>query len=90
MYFIDRGIQRRILGSAGEPTGSASEERLFDVFCDGKAILRRMNLRKEVGENHPIVRKISGPEPNAQGKLLLEFIPVTQYATVSAIEVVPQ
>jgi len=90
MYFIDRGIQRRILGSAGEPTGSASEERLFDVFCDGKAILRRMNLRKEVGENHPVVRKISGLEPNAQGKLLLEFIPVTQYATVSAIEVVPQ
>ena len=90
LYFIDRGVQRGTSGSAGTPTGSASEQRLFDVFCDGKAILRRMNLRQEGGENHPVVRRISGLEPNAQGKLLLEFIPVTQYATLSAIEVVPQ
>jgi hypothetical protein len=90
LHLIDRGIQRGISGPAVSPSGSASEERLFDVFCDGKAMLRRMNLRQEAGENHPVVRRISGLEPNAQGKLLLEFIPVTQYATVSAIEVVPQ
>lgn len=90
LHLIDRGIQRGISGPAMAPSGGASDERLFDVFCDGKAILRRMNLRQEAGENHPVVRRISGLEPNAQGKLLLEFIPVTQYATVSAIEVVPQ
>ena len=90
LHLIHRGIQRRIPGPAVSPSGNASEERLFDVFCDGKAILRRMNLRQEAGKNHPVVRRISGLEPNAQGKLLLEFIPVTQYATVSAIEVVPQ
>jgi hypothetical protein len=90
LYFIDRGVQRGTSGSPGTPTGSTSEQHLFDVFCDGKAILRRMNLRQEGGENHPVVRQISGLEPNAQGKLLLEFIPVTQYATLSAIEVVPQ
>ena len=54
LYFIDRGIQRGGVGSAGNATGGASEERLFDVFCDGKAILRRMNLRQEAGENHPV------------------------------------
>jgi len=43
-----------------------------------------------VGENQPLVRKIKGLEPNAQGKLLLEFVPVTRYATVTAIEVVPE
>ena len=45
---------------------------------------------KEVRENRPLVRKIRGMMPNAQGKLLLEFVPVTRYATVTAIEVVPE
>ena len=36
------------------------------------------------------MRKFTGLEPNAQGKLLLEFVPTRDYATVSAIEVVPQ
>jgi len=43
-----------------------------------------------IGENRPLMKKIRGVEPNAQGKLLLEFVPVTRYATVSAIEVVPE
>jgi hypothetical protein len=36
------------------------------------------------------VRKFTGLAPNAQGKLLLEFVPTYDYATVNAIEVVPQ
>ena len=64
--------------------------RLFSLFCNGKVILRDVNLIKEAGENHPLVRKRSGLEPNAQGKLLFEFVPTRKYATVSAIEVVPQ
>jgi hypothetical protein len=87
LYFVERGLNR---GSAATETGGIPEARIFDVFCDGKAIIHRLNLREEAGENRPEVRKISGLEPNAQGKLLLEFIPVAQYATVSAIEVVPE
>ena len=87
LYFVERGLQRS--GAATE-TGTTPGTRLFDVFCDGKVIVHRLNLREEAGENRPVVRKISGLEPNAQGKLLLEFIPVAQYATVSAIEVVAQ
>ena len=49
-----------------------------------------MNIFDNVGENHPLVKKVKGLEPNAQGKLVLEFVPVTRYATVSAIEVVPE
>jgi hypothetical protein len=63
---------------------------VFDVFCNGKAIVHHLNLKKEAGENRPVIRRFSGLEPNAQGKLLLEFVPVSQYATVSAIEVVPE
>jgi hypothetical protein len=29
-------------------------------------------------------------EPNAQGKLLLSFVPVHGYASVTGIEVIPQ
>jgi malectin (di-glucose binding ER protein) len=70
--------------------GSASEGRVFNVFCNGKTVLPNLNIAEEAGENHPLVRKIKGLEPNAQGKILLEFVPVTRYATVTAIEVVPE
>ncbi len=69
---------------------SDSQERVFNVFCNGKAIVSKLNILDETGENRPLVRKIIGLEPNAQRKLLLEFVPVTRYATVSAIEVVPE
>jgi hypothetical protein len=69
---------------------SAAEDRVFNVFCNGKTILSNLNIRDQAGENRPLVRKIKGLEPNAQGKLLLEFVPVTRYATVSAIEVIPE
>ena len=64
--------------------------RLFSVFCNGKEILHEVSLIKEIGANRPLVRKVSGLEPNAQGKLLLEFVPTRNYATVTAIEIVPQ
>lgn len=68
----------------------ATESRVFNVFCNGKTILANLNILQQAGENHPLVRKIKDLEPNAQGKLLLEFVPVTGYATVSAIEVVQE
>jgi len=49
-----------------------------------------VNVLDEVGENRPLVRQFTGLLPNAQGKLLLEFVPSSDYATVSAIEVVSQ
>jgi len=70
-----------------EPT---SEDHVFNVFCNGKTVIDGLDIVKQVGENRPLVRKIKGLEPNAQGKLLLEFVPVTRYATVTAIEVVPE
>jgi hypothetical protein len=70
--------------------GSTVEDRIFNVFCNGEEILSRLNIRAQAGENHPLTQKISGLEPNAQGKLLLDFVPVKGYATVTAIEVLPE
>ena len=79
-------LDRKIL-SQGD--SAASEGRVFNVFCNGKTVLADLNILDQSGENRPLVRKIKGLQPNAQGKLVLEFVPVTRYATVSAIEVVP-
>ena len=89
LYFIER----RFRANHGQPSsdpGTSSRMRLFNVFCNRKLLLRDVNILEEGGENRPLVRKFTGLEPNAQGKLLLEFVPTHDYATVSAIEVVPQ
>jgi hypothetical protein len=71
-------------------SGDDSVSRVFNVFCNGRTVIANLNIREEAGENRPLIRKIKGLEPNAQGKLLLEFVPVAGYATVTAIEVIPQ
>jgi hypothetical protein len=89
-YFVERRFDATNRDRYGgvEPAGPGG--RLFSVFCNGKVILRDLDLIKLGGENHPIIRKVTGLPPNAQGKLLLEFVPTRSYATVSAIEVLPQ
>jgi hypothetical protein len=90
LHFIEH---HAAAGNAEIPQSDGSgstQDRVFNVFCNGKTVLAKLNILDEVGDNRPLVRKIKGLEPNAQGKLLLEFVPVTRYATVSAIEVVPE
>jgi len=92
LHFIEHRAEKApdrnaaLIGSSGAETGA----RVFNVFCNGKTVLANLNIVKEAGENHPLVRKIWGLTPDAQGKLLLEFVPVTRYATVTAIEVVEE
>jgi hypothetical protein len=57
------------------------------VFCNGEVLLQHFDLLKEASQTDVIVRKASGLEPNAQGKLVLSFVPVEGYATVTGIEV---
>ncbi len=68
----------------------AATAHVFNVFCNGKALIENFNLAKEAQKSDVIVRRAVGLEPNAQGKLLLSFVPVEGYATVTGIEVVPQ
>jgi hypothetical protein len=91
-HFIEHRFDASNRDRYGEAssTGGGSGGRLFSVFCNGKGIVRDLDLIQEAGENRPLVRKVSGLEPNAQGKLMLEFVPTRNYATVTAIEVVPQ
>ena len=62
--------------------------RVFDVYCNGTVLLKNFDVFKEAGMACRAVRKtFHGLKPNAQGKLVLTFVPVVDYATVRAIEV---
>ena len=45
---------------------------------------------KEAHGTAALSRRFTGLEPNSQGKLLIEFVPVEGYPTVVGIEVLPQ
>jgi hypothetical protein len=67
----------------------ALNSRVFNVFANGTALLRDFQIAKEAGgPNRSLVKVFENLEPNAQGILRLEFIPVRNYAEVNAIEVV--
>jgi Malectin domain len=91
LYFIEHHTAGSADRAAVSATGDeSSEEHVFDVFCNGRTVIGALDIVKQAGEHHPLIRKIKGLEPNAQGKLLLEFVPVTRYATVTGIEVVQE
>jgi hypothetical protein len=65
--------------------------RLFDVYCNGVALLRNFDIMKEAGgEGRPVERTFAGVRPSAQGKILLTFVPVKGMACLNGIEVVEE
>jgi hypothetical protein len=76
--------------SSSSDDGRAAVAHVFDVYCNGNALLKNFNLTKEARQTDVVIRRFTGLAPNAQGKLLLSFVPVEGYATVTGIEVLPQ
>lgn len=63
--------------------------RIFDVHCNGVNLIKDFDIVKEAGgEGRPLDRAFTGIRPNAQGKILLTFVPTVGMACVNAIEVV--
>jgi hypothetical protein len=82
LKFCEGHFGRRNSGVGG--VGS----RVFDVYCNGVALLRDFDIFKEAGgEGRPLDRAFSGIRPNAQGKILLSFVPTIGMACVNGIEV---
>jgi Malectin domain len=72
----------------GHPGGGGSGSRLFDVYCNGSALLRNFDIfRAAGGAQRAIERTFHGIVPNGQGKIALSFVPVINYACINAIEV---
>jgi len=89
LYFAVRhGEWNQSSSSSGESQSAVAH--VFNVFCNGQVLLKDFNLPQEAGKTDIVVRKMTGLQPNAQGKLVLSFVPVEGYATVTGIEVLPQ
>jgi hypothetical protein len=71
-------------GNAG---GFGVGARTFDVFCNGVALLRNFDILKEASPNQALVKTFHGLKANAQGKLVVTFVPVHNYASIYALEV---
>jgi hypothetical protein len=80
--------------SAANPSGQCQTGegcRVFDVTCDGVALLQDFDIYKAAGGGFkPVVRSFKGLHPNGQGKLMLTFSSKANYAEVRAIEVLDE
>lgn len=86
LFFAETYFGSKLPFSGGKRGPGA---RVFNVFSGGTTLLRNFDVTKEAGgTNRPLVRTFDNLEPNAQGKIVLEFEPVRNYAEVNAIEVV--
>jgi len=70
-----------------ESKAPALDSRRFNVFANGAVLLSNFEIAREGGVNREVVKVFDGLQPNAQGALWLEFVPVENYAEVNAIEV---
>jgi hypothetical protein len=62
--------------------------REFDVYANGVALLRNFNILAKAGKsNTPVTESFRGIEPNAAGQIVVSFVPIKNYACISAIEV---
>ena len=66
----------------------APGSRIFNVFANGVALVRNFEIAAQAGLNRAYSVDFENLQPNAQGILCLEFVPVRNYAEVNAIEVV--
>ena len=79
-------------GNPGEMVAdmAAHGAHIFNVFCNGQTLLLNFDLPREAAKKDVVIRRFAGLEPNAQGKLVLSFVPVSGYATLTGIEVLPE
>jgi hypothetical protein len=71
----------------GAAQNQAAGRRVFDIFCNGTALTRRLDIAKEVGPRRALVKVYHNLQPDAQGKLIVSFVPEVNYASVDAVEV---
>ncbi|MGC2527627.1 MAG: malectin domain-containing carbohydrate-binding protein [Candidatus Acidiferrum sp.] len=83
LYFMEHwfGVQNGGIGGVGS--------RVFDVSCDGAMLLKGFDIFREAG-TQPLVKSFPHIEPTPQGKIEIYFTPAVNYASISAIEVIPE
>jgi hypothetical protein len=89
-YGVTLRFAETFFGEANGGSGGIGS-RIFDVYCNGLALLRNFDIFKEAGgANRALDKTFHGLVPNAQSMLVLSFVPIENYAEVNAIEVVDE
>jgi hypothetical protein len=85
LYFVEAWF------GPGNFAGGGVGSRIFDILCNGVALRRGFDIFKEAhGSDRALVFPIHGVEPDAQGKLNISLIPIRNYASLNALEVVDE
>ena len=75
----------------GQSAGGGVGSRIFDILCNGVALKRGLDIFKEAhGSDKALVLPFHGLEPDAQGKLVISLLPVRNYASINALEVIDE
>jgi hypothetical protein len=69
--------------------GGVVGSRVFDVWCNGSVILKHFDILKEAG-SEPLTKTFAHIEPTGQDKIEINFVPVVNYPSLDAIEVIPE
>ena len=85
-YKITLYFSEKYWGSELSKQGGVGS-RVFDLFCNGVALTRRLDIVEAAGSGRALVKTYHDLHPNAQGKLILSFVPDVNYASVNAVEV---
>jgi hypothetical protein len=87
-YTLTLYFSEKYWGSLSKTSGVG--RRIFDVFCNGVALTRNLDIAEAAGSGRALVKTYYGLRPNAQGKLVVSFVPDVNYASVDAVEVEEQ
>jgi len=75
----------------GKPAGGGTGSRMFDILCNGMALRRNFDIYKEAGGGNTALRlTVHGLSPNLQGKLDFALVPVRNYASINALQIVDE
>ncbi len=90
-YTVMLHMSERWLGP-GQPGGrEGTGSRLFDILCNGVFLERNFDVYSRAGgANRGLTRTYRGIEPNHQGNIVLSFVPIKNFAIVSAVEVIQE
>jgi hypothetical protein len=75
-------------GNAG---GGGVGSRVFDILCNGVALKLNFDIYKEAGgAKRALAWTVHDIHPNHQGKLSISLVPVENYASINALEIVDE
>ena len=87
-YTVALHFRESWFGGQGGADGGVGS-RVFDVWCNGAVILKNFDIYQEAG-SAPLTKTFQHIQPTAQGKIELYFVPVVDYPSLNAIEVIAE